>query len=218
MTVVYAAHYKDRFGEEATSIKNDGQTLEIVIRGSVFRGRSFDDLETATELGPHSEFSMANGSLHNYVLQAEIPVLVSTSNEISKAILKVHTAFGSLSDTLPAECAWAQLRLELLVDGQGYSSRGGSEMFEGELLDIQTQLPANTHIKTCFTCAFSDYSPYGNPSFGGLACFRDNKSGYRSIKTKGDLFAIWNTNSGSVQEIHLCPEYELRPTNTGYRG
>jgi hypothetical protein len=79
-------------------------------------------------------------------------------------------------------------------------------------------MPAGTYLKTCINCAFSDYSPSGHGLFGGLACFRDNKTGYRAVRTKRDLFGIWITMTGFVQETFLCPEFERRSPGTGYRG
>ena len=52
-------------------------------------------------------------------------------------------------------------------------------------------------------CASSDYSPVGHGLFGGLACFRDNKEGYRKVKSKHDLFRVWGTMTGFVQETFL---------------
>jgi hypothetical protein len=62
------------------------------------------------------------------------------------------------------------------------------------------------------------YSPYGHGLFGGLACFRGNKAGYRAVTGKDDLFAVWDTMTEFVQETHLCPEFERRVPGTGYRG
>jgi hypothetical protein len=70
----------------------------------------------------------------------------------------------------------------------------------------------------CFGCGLSDYSPLGHPLFGGLSCFRDNEIGYRSVRTKADLFRIWETRTELVQETHLCPRFERRKPGTGYRG
>ena len=59
---------------------------------------------------------------------------------------------------------------------------------------------------------------WGHDLFGGLACFRDNKSGYRAVRSEGDSFRIWATVTEFVQETYLCPEFERRLPGTGYRG
>jgi hypothetical protein len=74
------------------------------------------------------------------------------------------------------------------------------------------------YLQTCFCCAFSDYSPYGNGLFGDLACFRDNKQPYLAVETKRDFLALWDTYTEFVQETYHCGEFERRKPGTGYRG
>jgi hypothetical protein len=65
MTTTYRARYKDRFGEEATSILNDGKTLTMVVRGVRFRGTDFDSFEPQDVPDPAqlSSFTFLHGSL-----------------------------------------------------------------------------------------------------------------------------------------------------------
>ena len=90
--------------------------------------------------------------------------------------------------------------------------------FEEGLLELQRQFPAETHFKNCFGCAFSDYSVYGNGLFGSLLCFRNHKEAYRKVSSKHEYLLIMNEACETVQETHLCDEYETRPPHTGYRG
>jgi hypothetical protein len=53
--------------------------------------------------------------------------------------------------------------------------------------------------------------------FGGLTCFRDNKTGYRAVNSKSAMFQAWGTMTEYVQETYLCPEFEKRTPGTGYR-
>jgi hypothetical protein len=110
------------------------------------------------------------------------------------------------------------LKLKLTIEGRLIASKGCSAWFEDEMLDIQKQLPQDTYMKGCINCAFSDYSPAGHGLFGGLACFRDNKQGYLSVKTKQDLFCVWKTMTEYVQETYLCPEFARRIPGSSYRG
>jgi hypothetical protein len=72
--------------------------------------------------------------------------------------------------------------------------------------------------KACICCAWSGYSPAGSPFFGGLACFRDNKDGYRQVRDKRDLFNIWQSRTEYVQETYLCGEFEPRGPDRGDGG
>ena len=110
------------------------------------------------------------------------------------------------------------LKLELYVDDELFKSCGKHGWFDDELQEIQALLPDGIYIKSCYTCAFSDYHPAGYGAFGCLACFRNNKQEYLSVKNKIELMNIFNKNAESVQETYLCPEYEKRVPGTGYRG
>ena len=54
--------------------------------------------------------------------------------------------------------------------------------------------------------------------FGGLACFRDNKTAYLGVQSKADLFRIWGTMTEFVRETYVCPEFARRQPGAGYRG
>jgi hypothetical protein len=109
------------------------------------------------------------------------------------------------------------LTLSLDTDRQVFRSAGNSGWFEDELLSLQSSLPQGTYLKACISCAHSDYSPYGHGLFGGMACFRNLKEQYSQVKDKFDLFPILD-QAEVVQETYLCPEFEKRQPNTGYRG
>ncbi|HJZ54297.1 MAG TPA: DUF6304 family protein [Gemmataceae bacterium] len=109
------------------------------------------------------------------------------------------------------------------VNGQTYSSNGKSGWFEDEMLDVQRKLLPGTFMKACINCAFSDYSPYGHGLFGNMICFRANKAGYLALPSGEDFskdayFDVLRTVSETVQETHLCPEFERRKPGIGYRG
>lgn len=91
-------------------------------------------------------------------------------------------------------------------------------LFETALADIQRQLPADTDLKACISCALADYLPAGNGLFGTLACFRDNQQAYLQAHSKFDIFQIWDTVTEYVAETYLCPQYQQRGRHSGYRG
>jgi hypothetical protein len=217
MPVTYPARYRDRFGEERTSIHNDGTMLSVTIRGVEFRGGDFDALEPTSEADSSrlASFSLQN-ALCSCVIDAEIPVPVATPDGITAGVLAVHLELGDPAPNGGIDREHLMLRFEF--EDRALTSKGWSGWFEDELLDLQRQMPEGTFLKACITCAFSDYSPLGHGLFGGLACFRGNKTGYKAVQSKRDLFEIWGTMTGFVQETHLCPEFERRSPGTGYRG
>jgi hypothetical protein len=217
MHAVYPAKYKDRFGVEQTSILNDGKTLSMAVRGVEFRGSDWDSLEPSGQVfSVEHLFVLQRGSLCSCKIEVEMPIPVVVSDKTENGTLEIELALG---DPLPnGSLDKETLLLRLRLGHQVFSSSGQSGWFEDEMLDLQRKLPGGTLMKACINCAFSDYSPYGHGLFGGLACFRGNKAGYRGVTSKGGLFKIWDTMTEFVQETYLCPEFEKRAPGTGYRG
>ena len=74
-------------------------------------------------------------------------------------------------------------------------------------------------MKCCFTCHWSDYSPYGNSDFGTMMCYRKHKEEYSKVNGKETYFKYAdNLDFESKQEIYICSEYEPRIHFSGYRG
>lgn len=218
MHATYPTKYRDKNGEETTSISNDGKTLSMIVRGVEFRGSDFDSLEPViADAGSHlPSLTLEHGELCSCVIDTAIPIPVVDGSHVLEGSLFVHLELGEPKPGGGIERG--VLALELRVQDRAFVSAGTSGWFEDDLLDIQRQMPDDAYVKACINCAFSDYSPYGHGLFGGLACFRDNKQGYLSVKSKRDLFAIWDTMTEFVQETYLCPEFSRRKPGTGYRG
>jgi hypothetical protein len=218
MQAAYPATYCDTHGEIATAIEHDGRALRMSLHGVVFEGCDFDMFEPVPGGDPASlsRFQLASGSLCACTLDFSMPVSVITGAGTARATLAVHLelgrarANGSLDELI--------LRLAFVLDDVRIESAGRWGWFEDELGDIQRQLPGGWHLRMCWGCAWSDYSPAGHGLWGGLACFRDNKTGYRAVQSKVDLFEVWDTMTELVPETHLCPEFEQRTPHTGYRG
>jgi hypothetical protein len=218
MFVRYPATYSDRSGVELTTIRNDGKLLSVAIRGVEFRGGDFDALEPPAGTDPDmlASFTLQQNALCSCTIDTEIPVPVVMPEGIVEGVLAVHIELGGRSPNGGIDREHLVLRLR--VGDRVLTSRGWSGWFEDELADLQRLLPEGTYLKACINCAFSDYIPAGHGLFGCLACFRGNKTGYRAVQTKRDLFAIWCTMTEYVQETFLCPEFERRSPGTGYRG
>ena len=214
----YAARYKDRSGEERTTILNDGEALAMVARGVRFRGNDFDNFEPQGVLNPAelSSFTFLRGSLCFCTIGADIPLPVVTPSGTEDGLLTFELELGGPLPT--GQMDGEQLRLHLTFNGQSFSSGGKTGWFEGEMLDLQGKLPPGTFMRSCINCACSDYSPCGHGLYGNLACFRGNKAGYRAVTGKDDLFEVWDTMTEFVQETYLCSDFERRQPGTGYRG
>jgi hypothetical protein len=220
MIATYPARYEDVHRKERTAIENDGKYLRMVVRGVPFQGSQLDDFEPMIDPSDPrmATFTIDHGLLWAYQLSFVMPLAMLNGEQTVTGRLRVQLMLGLPITTL-GQADRETLNLRLTHAGTSVASSGTSGgWFENELLDIQRALPQGMRIKACFTCAFSDYSPLGNGLLGTLACFRDNKEAYRKVASKYELFAIWDTMTEFVQETYLCPEYEDRLPNTGYRG
>jgi hypothetical protein len=160
---------------------------------------------------------MLNGQdLCAFRLEWDMPLELEHAGQRIEGILSSVLVLG---EPMPNGALGSQrLELGLRTPEGTIRSSGRSGWFEDELLELSKALPEMTHIRSCITCAFSDYSPYGHGLFGGLACFRDVKEEYVQIKDKPGIFAIWDRLTEVVQETYLCDAFERRVPGTGYRG
>lgn len=217
MKQTWITRYRDRGGQEVTTIVKEGRSLLMVVRGVEFRGDDFDSFEPANVTDPKlSGFRLSNGILCSCVLEVDFPVPIRSSDGDINGLLTMTLDKGD--PTWDGKIDRQELRLKLKLGEEMFVSRRKSGWFEDELLDIQKQLPSQEYMKACINCAFSDYSPYGHGLSGDLACFRDNKQAYLLVSSKNGLFAIWNTMTEFVQETYLCGEFRRRKPGAGYRG
>ena len=228
MFAQYPARYRDAQGEEITTIENNGKQLRMRVRGVEFAGSTFDAFEPIlpAESPQRALFALTSGGdLCGCTITCEMPLLLVVQGEEEQGQLHIEVD-SSEPHPLPALRISGE-KLSLFVSDQRLSLRvsfGGETFqvrndgdFEG-LYDLQCAFPEGVYIKACINCAFSDYSPMGQDTFGTLACFRDNKAGYRQVTGKRGIFEIWHTMTETVQETYLCPEFERRQRGTGYRG
>jgi Family of unknown function (DUF6304) len=215
---IYPAKYIDTRGTESTSIRNDGATLSMTVRGVEFEGTEFDSLEpTSGSPGERlSQFPLSHNALCSCRIECEIPIPVYSQSKESTGTLSVKIILGdpTRSQGLDLEIIQITLKCE---HGQ-FASSGNSGWFEDELLEIQSQLPEGVFMRACINCLYSDYSPYGHGAFGGMMCFRNLKAEYLSVKSKADFLSMRGPCDRMVQEIYVCPEFEQRVPGTGYRG
>src|ERR1700722_222386 len=99
MLAAYPAKYKDQFGEEQTSIRNDGKALSMTVRGVEFRGDDWDSLEPTGELSPaERRFVLQYGSLCSFKIEVEMPVPVVVDDDTQEGTLEIEFELG---DPLP---------------------------------------------------------------------------------------------------------------------
>ncbi|MFF0743867.1 DUF6304 family protein [Streptomyces sp. NPDC004111] len=214
--------YRDRTGTQALTISTDGHHLHARIRDVEFTGASFDALLPSEEPPPDGTgFTLTGeGALCGCVLEWDIPMPVYDDGTVHRAALRCLLTLGRPDPAGGPDRT--HLGLALHFDGALYESGHASGDFEGALADIQRQLPAGSYLKSCLSCAFSDYFPAaGIPLLGGLGCFRDAKDEYRAAEGKDGVLQVWDRSSGFVQETHRCPDFERRPDGergTGHRG
>ncbi|MFI5802297.1 DUF6304 family protein [Streptomyces sp. NPDC051561] len=215
--------YRDRAGTQALAISTDGRHLSARIRGVEFTGTSFDTLLPAEQPPPpEAEFTLTGqGALCGCVLEWDIPMPVYDDGTVHRAALRCLLTLGRPTGE-EAGPDRLHLGLALHFDGALYASGHAESDFAGALAEIQRQLPEGAYLKSCLSCAYSDYHPApGAPLFGGLGCFRDAKDAYRTTEGARGLLQVWDQNSGPVQETHRCPDFSRRPDGsrgTGHRG
>lgn len=214
----YPTTYRDRLGPVTTSIHDDGGSLHIMLRGVAFSGPDFDALSPERPLSEDERglFVLSHDDLCACSLSWSMPLTILANGDDLAAELHAELELGD--PTAGGGITAERLTLRLVSAVGEFVSRGLSGWFEGELLEIQAQLPPGCALKSCMTCAHSDYSPYGHGLWGSMACFRDNKEAYGKVRSKSDLFAIWDEMTAYVPETFLCPEFCLRRAGTGYRG
>lgn len=231
----YPAIYRDSYGEERTTITNDGKHLRMKIRDIEFVGSSFDlfDPPEDCDKSKLESFDFYLDALCSFKIDCDIPVLVVKNNNVVDGNLHLHMELGTPDEKRPARMGRKKedgttleessslnkeiLILELTYETYSFKSGGTNfyTAFDEQLIELQKQLSPDVYLKTCWNCAFSDYHPAGSGSFGGLGCFRNTKEDYQKVKDKFSLMHLWDRRAEDVQEIFLCSEFEKRQPSVG---
>lgn len=236
---------KDEFHDTDIEILNDGSELYFILDRFKFRATDINDFEYESEehsdkiknkfnvIEFHGDMLYKSGkripmyfyTLQRYALDVEIPV-----NVVRKADTAEFTATLYISFHLVENNSHGVMReskkvyydkiivgnFSLFVDGKRYDSEKNTLDFEIALSDICRKMKQDYYIKSCFTCQYSEYSPYGQNDFGSMMCYRECKESY--FKASNYFrYLTDNENFTYRQETFLCGEYNLRK-NKGYRG
>ncbi len=97
----YPGIYRDKIGNEAVVIRNDGQELSMMLRGVEFAGRDIMGMEPLdkderAELASFtfSRYSNASADLCACTIDYELPMPISVQGWRTKARLVVHVEMG----------------------------------------------------------------------------------------------------------------------------
>lgn len=107
----------------------------------------------------------------------------------------------------------------IYVDGNTYRSDEKTLFFQNALKNLSVKLKEEYYIKSCFTCQYAEYSPYGEDYYGTVLCYKACKQECLKVQNKGDYFEYLDGKACDVrQETYVCEEYEIRNKASGYRG
>jgi len=186
-----------------THIKTDGHLLIVNVRGEEYRDLGFEYLE-----------SDDGNFLNNFKMEFILPL------KIVKIDLPNNEAFEKLSCEINMQRG-KKLKVNLkLITGFGIFEIINESVFENAFVTLQKKLPKNYMIKSCLSCVYSHYNPYGNGAFGELSCFYSSKEKALDLKNKFDLLDLMDINSTivNVQETFLCENHRfLKEGEFGYK-
>lgn len=184
--------------------------------------------------GHNSKFYIASPyqyDLQGYELEIEIPISVFRKRDeclitgvlflsfkcVEPDMSKPHVVMCDDIRVYPDDVIVREFSLS--IDGMCYKSAKKTLYFEAALNDICRQIKGDYYIKCCFTCQYSEYSPYGNDDYGSMLCFCRHKDDCLKVNSKDDFFSfLEGKDFDGRQETYLCEHYCLRDKASGYRG
>jgi hypothetical protein len=216
------AWYRDQKGElEGTMEAGEGGFV-LEVGGVRFEGSSPDGLEAVSHapLAQVERFRLHHDSLCGCELEWSQPIDVIVGERVEQGELYARLVLGHPGPhgELDAE----QMTLGVERAGRLITAQGG--YYEEILSRIGASMPQGEWLRCCFTCAFSDYSPYGQGLVGSMMCFVECADPYRVNDdvdhAKDALFDLIDRASPLVfvVETHVCGRYEARRAGAGHRG
>ncbi len=223
--------------------------LSFTLDSITFRGSSLGNFQLSDETqydeakekfhilkaGPYNVGDNTAGylyTLQRYALDVEIPVKVLRKRDGCELPAVIHLSFEYKEHDMEKRqsiryCDDVRVYQDdvkvsdfsLLADGAKYSSTRKIPAFDLALPDICRQMSKEYYLKSCFTCQYSEYSPYGGDDYGSMLCYRNNKEECLKVHNKDDYFEYLEDKDFEMrQETFLCEEYEPRNKCSGYRG
>lgn len=237
----YPTVYRDAYGEEQTTLINDGKGFSMVVRGVEFSGEAFDYFDIPVSrnspggaLFPFSPFPVGVflndkpvvddagqfvktiGWDFGYSLEFAIPVVIVVNGEPFSTFLKIYDPFFRQN---PGEST-EPTQLEFTYVGFSLKYKCSDCDVYDAIFGLQTCLPENIFLCTCSTCAYAFSNPFGSVIFSDVACFRGVKEEFlevkKSAKWRRSVYPIMDKVTEYVQATYLCPEFELGTSHEIY--
>jgi hypothetical protein len=229
--IKYYGTYKDRFGETEIIVSNDFKILSLEIDGVKFSGPEFSGLaiidkeKYSSSQSDRFSFFPANidpekedyPTLCDCTFNILVPQMIidTKTQKLFSVNLSIHYHLGKERTKSRGGLEVEEVAISLEIFGKKYNGTGGyiEEAFD----QIKDQFSDEYKFKNCYGCLYSDYSVYGQSSFGTMLCFVNQKEKYLKVKNKNDYLKL-HSDFQQVQEIYCCSAYEIRRRGTGYRG
>ena len=171
-------------------------------------------------------------TLQRYALNIQIPIQVVRTADGSGVEGVLHVGYRYVSHDMEKfqirwscddQRVWADdlevTDFRLCVDGEEFSVSCKNLWFERNLQELIRLMAPKYRLKCCFTCQWSDYSPYGSDDFGTMLCYRAHKEEYLRVTCQNDYIEhLEELPNEQRQETYVCPDFAVRDQCEGYRG
>ena len=171
-------------------------------------------------------------ALQRYELSIQIPIQVVRTADGSAVEGVLHVSYRYVPhDWAKAQCryycddhrVWVDDQevtdFRFCVDGEEFSAYCDSLWFDNNLKELVCLIAPEYRLQCCFTCQWSDYSPYGSDDYGSMLCYRAHKEEYLKGNDKDDYFGyLEELPCEQRQETYCCPDFAPRNQCGGYRG
>ncbi|WP_103070098.1 DUF6304 family protein [Aquimarina sediminis] len=220
----YIATYQDKRGTETIDIESDGSDMYFTLRDIEFEGHDFEMLsgEIDETKFDYEKYEDGSGDLTNFKITVNIPIQLFNA-QTNKTFTENLTAYIEVGETTTIDGLESEIDCLILTTSFGeFIVKKKLEWMEDALIALQNQLPENIYLKTCLSCKYSNYSPFGNGMFGGIYCFNKIKEQLVELNGKHDLLDIWTKEAMdkgdifSVQETFDCSEHKLPTEDDWY--
>eukprot|EP01128_Nolandella_sp_AFSM9_P007547 TRINITY_DN4169_c0_g1_i1.p1 TRINITY_DN4169_c0_g1~~TRINITY_DN4169_c0_g1_i1.p1 ORF type:complete len:394 (+),score=82.64 TRINITY_DN4169_c0_g1_i1:274-1455(+) len=170
---------------------------------------------------------MKTDTLTDFLVEFEMPLMVTNSKKGAKSFRLeeekyAHYGIGENWNEVPLTVAVAVDHADnmerpetfriILTHPEIICKSGVHKSISECLKDIIKKLPPHLKIKSCYTCAWSKYTPLGHSTFGGLGCFKnfpDNPDMFDSNSMR-NVHKNWGAKHRDCIENYECPDHVQR--------
>lgn len=207
--LISEATVTDRFGKESGILVNDGQQILLDFRGKRYDGSCLDGWEATEDSSPlEGDTAPGDTGLTGFTLRWSLPLHAVVDHEPQAIEVVAELSVPENDGTSGVQRDGASVSLATELSGGVYRTEPAGSMEEA-VLELGSKVPGHVEIRTCTTCALSDFPVAGNGFMGGLGCFRNAKERKRNAVSKWDMIHLWDeVEYGMVQETFYCEEFE----------